>query len=156
MKTFFYKIRNYIKNLIRWSPTLWEIGDHDFYHIYSVLEVQLKNTADYIKKKDAHVSSQRDYEIMMTAVRLIKLVKDDYYENEFHEYCTFSDAFFKNVNDDNSFSEYFEKYWREYEKIKSDHLDDYGNAVLLSMHIQEKAKKLLFKIISENINTWWV
>ena len=74
-----YRIKQFFKqihNLIRWFPIIWKDKDWDDHYIFEILKFKLKNQAEYIGKKDRHMSAKRDAEIMMLCVRLMDKVQD--------------------------------------------------------------------------------
>ena len=155
-----------IKNLIRWFPIIWKDQDWDDHFIWEILKFKLKNQAEYIGYRDRHVSAKRDAEVMMLCVRLIEKVQSEYYMGEYMDYHE-SDY---NWIDSESFPGMYELDIVE----KSEHFDDYFNKYPLIYrcvpdlnasksriafqiaHINhDRARKLLFKILEQNIERWW-
>ena len=158
----FIKFFMNIRNVIRWLPIIWEDKDWDDYFIYKILQFKLKNQAEYIGGRDWHTRAKRDAEKMMTCVRLIDKMTEEYYYMEYYDYCEFdmstpnSVLEFKIVRDD--LDTYFTKYPLTFKKIAAqygDTKDRSSTAILMGMDRQEKARKLLFKILEQNIESWW-
>jgi hypothetical protein len=161
IKQFFRRLRN----LYRWFPIVWKDQDWDHYFIYEVLKFKLKNQAEYIGKKGNHLSAKRDAEIMMTCVRLIDKIQDEYYASEYFEYYK-SHLEFKKLENSELFeisetvtSEalegYFKKYPLIYRLVPDLAAPKSRIAFQMAKINQERAHKLLFKIIQENIQSWW-
>jgi hypothetical protein len=151
-----------IKNLWKWFPVIWKDRNWDDYYIYKVLQFKLKNQAEYIGDRDWHTRAKRDAEKMMTCVRLIDKMTEEYYYMEYYDYCEFdmstpnSVLEFKIVRDD--LDTYYAKYPLTFKKIAAqygDTKDRSSTAILMGIDRQEKARKLLFKILEQNIESWW-
>jgi hypothetical protein len=161
IKQFFRRLRN----LYRWLPIVWKDQDWDHYFIYEVLKFKLKNQAEYIGKRGLHLSAKRDAEIMMTCVRLIEKIQDEYYASEYFEYYK-SHLEFKKLENSELFeitetvtSEVLEGYFKKYPLIYRLVPDLAAPKSRIAFQMakinQERAHKLLFKIIQENIQSWW-
>jgi hypothetical protein len=161
IKQFFRRLRN----LYRWLPIVWKDQDWDHYFIYEVLKFKLKNQAEYIGKRGLHLSAKRDAQIMMTCVRLIEKIQDEYYASEYFEYYK-SHLEFKKLENSELFeisetvtSEalegYFKKYPLIYRLVPDLAAPKSRIAFQMAKINQERAHKLLFKIIQENIQSWW-
>jgi hypothetical protein len=161
IKQFFRRLRN----LYRWLPIVCKDQDWDHYFIYEVLKFKLKNQAEYIGKRGVHLSAKRDAQIMMTCVRLIEKIQDEYYASEYFEYYK-SHLEFKKLENSELFeitetvtSEalegYFKKYPLIYRLVPDLAAPKSRIAFQMAKINQERAHKLLFKIIQENIQSWW-
>jgi hypothetical protein len=166
-----------IKNLIKWFPVIWKDRDCSSYYIFRILEHKLKLQAKGIAKRDIHVNAQRDAEIMMTCVRLMDKIKDDYYESEYMDYYE-TNLWFEDIEDSPGYStmksemisEKFDEYFKKYPLIYKRVLNGEGIfpvnqkigsekkqtiATNIAYINQERANKLLFKILETNIKRWW-
>lgn len=152
-----------IKNLIRWFPTVWNDRDYDDYYIYKMLQTKLKHQSKYIGSRDYHTRAKRDAEKMMTCVRLIDKINEEYYGMEYMDYYDY-DMFieankpldFKVTKDELDI--YYSMYPLTFKKIAveyGDTKDRSSTALLMGMDRQDKARKLLFKILEQNIESWW-
>ena len=172
-----YILRNIqegFKNIRYWLPIIWKDRNYDHSYIYYILEHKLKAQAHRLHTADMHVSARRDAEIIRTCVRLIDKVNDGFYENEYMEYEK-TKHWFEPVEDNPSlsswehrileenFDDYFKKYPLIYKRVlngegwlKIDDLTDKHRIASNIAHINhDRARKLLFKIIEENISKWW-
>jgi hypothetical protein len=162
-----YKIKQFFKriyNLYRWFPIIWKDQDWDDFYIFEILKFKLKNQAEYISYHDRHTTAKRDAEIMMLCVRLIEKVQDEYYGTEYFDY---HDSKFIFINSEShpgryemdvkelseNFDEYFKKYPRIYKQVKAE--NKYRTALNIARANEERAHKLLFKILEQNIRRWW-
>jgi ABC-type antimicrobial peptide transport system permease subunit len=175
---FYY--RNFIigiKNLINWFPVIWKDKDWDSYYIFRILEHKLTLQAKGISKRNIHTVAQRDAEVMRTCVRLMEKVREDYYASEYFDYYK-TKIWFESVDDkpgystweseiiSENFNDYFKKYSLIYKRVlkgegifnineKSE--NERKNFVAMNIaHInQQRANKLLFKMLENNIKRWW-
>ena len=162
-----YKVKQFFKriyNLYRWFPIIWKDQDWDDFYIFEILKFKLKNQAEYISGKDRYVGAKRDAEIMMLCVRLIEKVQDEYYGCEYIDY---QDSEFKFIDSKEypgsyemeieELSEHFDDYFKKYPLIAKqvDEKDKWKKAFRIAHINQERAHKLLFKILEQNIRRWW-
>lgn len=164
-----YKIKQFfkrIRNLYRWFPVIWKDQDWDDYYIFEILKFKLKNQAEYIGYHNRHTLARRDAEIMMLCTRLIDRIQDEYYGTEYFDYhdskLNFVDSkshpgMYEVEIDQVSehFDEYFKKYSRIYNQVKTETEDKYKIAFNIGRINENRAHKLLFKILEQNIKRWW-
>jgi hypothetical protein len=167
-----------VKNLIKWFPTVWKDRGYDQSYIYIMLSKKLEFQAEYIGNRDFHTRAKRDAEVMRTCVKLIEKIKNDDYGIEYIDYHKTKHRFvetnemyegektFEWLCDELSenFEDYFKKYPLQYKKVLSGQINRYRregekDKKLIAMEIaidnQERARKLLFKILEEHIERWW-
>ena len=166
------RLFNKIKNLIRWFPIIWKDQDWDDYYIFEILKFKLKNQAKYIREKDRHVTAKRDAEIMMTCVRLIDKVQDEYYAGEYIDYHESDYNWIESekhpdyfevdiILKSERFDEYFKKYPLVYKQVLSSNKNIFktntkqGIAMNMGRINEKRAHKLLFKILEQNIQSGW-
>jgi hypothetical protein len=163
-----------ITKLIYWFPVIWNDRDWDHIYIYNILEHKLKAQSKYIGSRDIHTRAQRDAETMMTCVRLLEKDRDSYYELEHMDYYKDKNWFepvkgednfeWKSKPISNTFQEYFAKYPLIYKRVlngegpysrEGREDDEKIIAMNISQINQNRAHKLLFKILEKNIQRWW-
>lgn len=153
-----------IKNILRWIPILYKDKDWDDYFIFEILKFKLKNQAEYIGYHDRHVSAKRDAEVMMLCVRLIEKVQDEYYGTEYHDYHESEIIFVDSESHPGMYemetiekSERYDEYFKKYPRIaKQFTTEDKGRKAFNIARInEERAHKLLFKVLEQNIRRWW-
>lgn len=166
-----------IKNIIRWFPIIWRDRDWDDSFIFHILQTKLKHQAEYIRKRDFHTLAKRDSEVMILCVKLIDKIIEEYYNTEYFYYHEtkyefidsdkpgYKEMVFNEISE--NFDEYFKKYPLIYKKIIQKGDDNifpiYDDGVLskkrIAMNIGHinhiRARKLLFKILDEQIERWW-
>jgi hypothetical protein len=169
------------KNLYRWFPIIWNDQDYDDHYIFDILKFKLKNQAKYISDNDRHTRAALDAKRMRICVDLIDKISDEYYSGEYMDYHETKWEFIDvpdrpgystlNMNIvSERFNEYFKKYPLVYKKVlidknnlqifKIDLADDESEidkriAMNIGHYNHKRARKLLFKIMEENIEGWW-
>ena len=157
---------NRIYNLIRWAPIIWRDQDWDHSYIYEILKFKLKNQARYIGGKNRHTTAKRDAEIMMLCTHLIDKVQDGYYGKEYLEYCESEMKFTPSETHPGSYeiefeelSEHYDDYFKKYPLIYRMVPDLKAPKDKIAFQIakinEERAHKLLFTILQQNIRRWW-
>ena len=172
-----------IKNLKKWFKLAWNDADWDHRYIMEVLKFKIQNTADYIEKTQRHLDWNKDVKYMRIAVKLIdKLWPDEFseergYESEFMDYHETEFNFVKCTDEkykgsyrmeskeiSENYDEYFSKNklmhkkaiaYLKVNKGWSEPKSKHTQGIILSKLRHDKAKKLLFHIISEHIESWW-
>jgi hypothetical protein len=157
---------NGVKNLWNWFPVIWKDRDHDQHFIYEVLIHKLEKQAKYIGERDWHTRAKRDAEKMLLCARLARIQQEDLYQFEFTEYLDQNVEFVPTDETEKWFTmestitrdeliEYFHKYKRQHKLIDKTNKDNHRIAIQIARNNQERSRKLLFKIMEENIGKWW-
>ena len=173
-----YSIRNFtqgIKNLIYWLPVIWKDRNWDGFYIYEILQHKIAAQSKHIAKGDIHTRAQQDARRMNVCVSLIKKCQEDFYEMEYMDYCEtefrfedsekegFSELFIDDISE--NLDDYFKKYPLIYKRASKgegpfshEERDGDGKRVI-AMNIasinQSRARKLLFKVMEDNLEKWW-
>ena len=166
-----------VKNIIYWFPIIWKDRNWDGHYIFEILQHKLKAQANYIGRRDFHTRAQLDAKRMRLCVKLIKKVQEEDYTMEYMDYA--KDRVWFTPYDDGTgnslynseevwekYDEYFKKYPLMYKKVlKGEGVftlngrDEADMKRLIAMNIahlnHDRARKLLFKIMEENIEGWW-
>ena len=155
-----------IKNLWNWFPVIWKDRDHDQHYIYEVLIHKLEKQAKYIRERDRHTNAKREAEKMLLCARLARIQQEDTYSYEFLDYLDQDIEFIptdetgkwftveSTITRDN-LTEYFNKYSRQYKLMYKGNKDNKSIAIEIANNNQKCSRKLLFKIMEENIDKWW-
>jgi hypothetical protein len=174
-----------VGNLIKWFPVIWKDRDWDDHYIFEVFKFKLEKQAKYIKEKGFHTNSDLDAKRMMLCVKLMEKVQEEFYVMEYMDYEDKDFFFVPTGDDiedvldgyymetrlkKENLNDFFKKYPLVYKKIVTDkkyHIFKIDNEDLTSYEVKsrialnigrynhERARKLLFKILSENIERWW-
>ena len=168
------------KNIWYWLPIIWKDRHWDHSYIYYILQHKLKAQAHRLHTANLHITAQRDAEIIRTCIRLIDKVNDDFYSMEYMDYeknkMWFEPSDREGFNElksrqlEDNLDEYFKKYPLIHKqclkgkgimgkyRVKNNTFDP-NDRHFIALDIghtnQDRAHKLLWKIISENIDTWW-
>ena len=164
-----------IKNIWYWLPIIWKDRNWDSNFIFEIMMHKLKAQSKYIGSRGFHMRAERDAEIMMTCVRLMKLVQEETYSSEQSDYHK-TKHWFEDVEGkpevsswesrllEENFDDYFKKYPLVYKRVlngegmfkRKGREDDKQVIAMNISHINhDRAKKLLFKLMEENIERWW-
>lgn len=164
-----------IKNLIYWFPIIWKDRNWDSHYIFEIMMHKIKAQSKYIGERDIHTRAKRDAEIMMTCVRLMKLIDDEFYSSEYSDYHK-TKHWFADVPGKEGYSswesrlleENFDDFYKKYPLIYKRVLNGEGpfgregredDKQVIAMNIghinHNRARKLLFKIMEDNIERWW-
>lgn len=164
-----------IKNIIYWFPIIWKDRNWDSHYIFEIMTHKLKAQSKYIGERDIHTRAKRDAEVMMTCVRLMKLVQDEFYSSEYMDYhktknwfepCKDKEGYstWESKELEENFDDYFAKYPLIYKRVINGegvfNLEGRENdKQVIAMNIahinHNRARKLLFKIMEQNIEGWW-
>lgn len=166
-----------IKNLWYWLPVIWKDRNYDEHYIYEVLKHKLKAQAKYIGDKNRYTKAQQDARRMIICTKLIQLCQDETYDIEYMDYVKDRSWFTPCEDDPDHFdwnneiiaedlNDFFKKYPLIYKRVMNGEgpftLDGKNEKEIkrrIAMNIchinQQRAHKLLFKIIEQNINSWW-
>jgi hypothetical protein len=155
-----------IKNLYSWFPIIYNDRDWDYHFIYEVLIHKLEKQATYIHKYGNHVSAERDAEKMFLCARLARIQQEELYMDEYYDTHEMEFEFVPTDETEQwftmeskilseNFTDYLYKYHHQYKLIDKTDLDKQEIAVTIARNNQERSRKLLFKIMEENIERWW-
>lgn len=166
-----------VRSLIYWLPIIWKDRHWDSHYIFEIMIHKIKAQSKYIGDRDIHTRAKRDAEIMMTCVRLMEKVQDEFYSSEYSDYHK-TKHWFEDVPGkegysswesrllEENFDDYFLKYPRVYGKVMKgegvfsldgENDEDIKQKIAMNIgHINhDRARKLLFKLMEQNIERWW-
>jgi hypothetical protein len=166
-----------VKNIAYWFPVIWKDRDWDGHYIFEILQHKLVAQANYIGRRDFHTRAQQDARRMRLCVKLIKKVQEEDYQMEYMDYAK-DRVWFTDVEDRpgsslynseevwEKYDEYFKKYPLVYKRVlKGEGVftlngrNDSDMKRVIAQNIahlnHDRARKLLFKIMEENIEGWW-
>ena len=160
-----------ITNIIRWMPTLYRDRDWDDFYITKMLQKKIEFQREYLVKHNRHLSIPQDNRDMTWVLNLIERKHEDYYSLEKYDYedseFVFTPCIDKpdystietKVNSEN-WDEYLAKYKGAVRRVKKLYSDkDLSDKRDLTHYVgrynQERAEKLLWKIMAERSARWW-
>lgn len=157
-----------IKNLIKWAPTIYKQRDWDGAFIYDILQKKIEFQRKCLVDGNRHTRVELDHRDMTNVLNLIERVRGDYYNMEYMDFAEYEYSFgTKNGGNTNTlnvtvirddFDDFLNKYKSSVRQVikKEGPIDDKETLCLhVSLYNQEKARKLLFKILNERIEAWW-
>ncbi len=174
------EFRSSVNKLIRWFPIIWKDRDWDDHYIWELMKNKLRWQAKYIGDRDIHTRAALDAKRMRLCANLIDKVQDEFYQIEYMDYFE-SKYWFEPVKDkpgyssmesetlSENFDAYFKKYPLVYKKVLTNKElqifgiepregeDDVKQRIAMNIgrYNHERARKLLFRIMEENIEGWW-
>jgi len=166
--------RTRFKNLWHWLPVIWKDRNWDHRYAFTILKHKLEAQGKYIGKNDLHLTSWKNERDMMICVRLIDKVSEEFYSMEYMDYEK-TKHWFEDVPDkpgystwesrqlEENFDDYFAKYPLIYKRVmngegwlKIEGENDKHRIASNIAHINhDRARKLLFKIMEQEIERWW-
>lgn len=176
------EFRSSVNKLIRWFPIIWKDRDWDDNYIWEIMKNKLRWQAKYIGDRDWHTRAAIDAKRMRLCANLIDKVQDEFYSGEYMDYHESKFDFldipdkpdYKQLHTEityEHFDDYFKKYPLVYKKVLANKgLQIFGIearegetevdakqriAMNIGHYNHERARKLLFKIMEENIEGWW-
>lgn len=151
-----------IKNLIKWIPIIWNQFDFDYNYSLDVFKFQLEKQARFLdSKKSRTQSSSYKSKRIKTVIKLMDKVYNEEYAMEYQKIL--KEKYGKDVLDvefvkskSSSISKLYEmvpKYKSRSDSKKIEKEKD--NLFKKGLEKQEKAHKILWKLIEKDIRTWW-
>lgn len=159
-----------IKNLIKWFPIIWKDKDWDHNYIYTILKSKLKFQSECLSNYNRYECTSRNVQVINLCIKLIDRVQEDYYGMEYNDYHKSTMDFIPCTEErhkghfeikteiiSENFDDYFNKYPLIYKKVKIKYPRENrkGIAFHISKINSQRCKKLLFKILENNIEKWW-
>ena len=158
-----------VKNIVRWIPTLYHDRDWDGSYILKILQKKIEFQRKELINANRHMDIDRDNRDMTLALNLLERVREEYYGLECMDYWD-SEIVFDNVPENpelksievnttvERYDEYLSKYpssVRALTKKHGEELDKERLCLMVSNYNHNKANKLLFRVLEENVAHWW-
>ena len=166
-----------VKNIWYWFPIIWKDRNWDGHYIFEILQHKLAAQANYIGRRDLHTRAQLDAKRMKLCISLIKKVQEEDYTMEYMDYAK-DRVWFTPCEDRpgsslynseevwEKYDEYFKKYPLVYKRVlkgegvftlNGRNESDIKRVIAQNIaHLNhDRARKLLFKIMEQNIEGWW-
>lgn len=153
-----------IKNVIGWIPVVWKQFDFDYSYSLEVFKHQLLKQAKFMESDKAYgVNSHIDAQKIRMVVRLMNKVYDEEYSLEYQQ--KLKDKYGEDVidwvhHDCVEFDGYHDIVWKfevdeKFESQRDQIKEDSDKWFKESQDKQERAHKLLWKLIEFYIRGWW-
>jgi hypothetical protein len=150
-------------------PTLYKDKDWDGWYIYNILQKKIEFQRHEIIYANRHTEVDRDNRDMTIALNLLERVKEEYYGMEHLDYSETEFDFIPVEDNPNLkemkktvLSENYDEFLKKYPSSVRKVLKEFGKGLekdtlcyLVARHNQEKARKLLFKLLEQKIERWW-
>jgi hypothetical protein len=146
-----------VKRLIEFTPIVWNSYDWDYQYSIDLFKFQLLRTAKYLEKYGHLENSKYNAQRIRTVCRLMDKVYNEEYQDEAYDKLTklYGKAAFRfetvpTEGDIYSLKMKYESYPNAEEIRKTS--QEY---IKKAQEKQEKAHRLLWKLIEHNIRGWW-
>jgi hypothetical protein len=167
-KDFYYGV----KNLIKWFPIIWKDRNWDHSYVWEILKVKLKYQAEHISSNGFHLNAKYDTQRIETCIRLIDNIQNEFYSYEYGNYHH-SEMHLTPIKDKpgylemhiqeiwEKFDDYFNKYPHAYREVTKTDKYIFDNdtklhiAMNMGKYLHNKARRILFKILEQDIEKWW-
>ena len=167
----------FIKNVYKWRKILWNDRDFDYNYVLDVLIFKLEDLSRGLTRWHNSARWEKDVQDINTLVRLMKKYKEEYYSMEYMDYV--KNTWINVVDKDNPMlidvkletidintQDYLDKHRAALRKMKKlidnnmfhwigNHDTMYNTSMNLSYYLQERAKKLVWKMIEQRLEYWW-
>lgn len=174
--SYHYRVKYGIINLFKYFKVVWNDRSWDQGYMYDLMIRKLEVTIPSYEKYSNHVGSENTVMRMKTVLNLMKKVKDGDYGIEYLDYQDSEINFIptdetekwfemkKTVKKDN-LDEFFKKYKNKHQRILNGKIklvqrpieekDRETIAFEISHYNEDRARKILFKLLDSNISGWW-
>ena len=158
-----YTIKRFFNRVVRlfqYIPVIWHTEDYDYMYALDIFKYQLKRTGQYVEDADRILSSRLVNAKIKTAIDILDKAYSDHYINEPYKIlerqygkCEFD---FREIEGTGNY-EFMDLKWEG--AVDAEHNQEI-NDLLRAMEVQaqqkqERAKKLAWQYIHQNIETWW-
>lgn len=145
-------------NLFKYFSIIWKDRDWDYLFFFLLLRKKLQSMSSYFEKHSIREDGKKEVKKIDFCIRCLdRLIEDNYFDPDDtltkkwgdlkFNYEPYLDkgGLFVEINRENiKTSEALDEYWKEWEKL-----------VHLEYYFRERDIKLLFKVISQNVENWW-
>lgn len=149
-----------LKNLFKWFPIIWRDRDFDYAYLLEIVKFKLQNMISCFNSHIEVTSTSNEVRYMKICISLIEKIESDFYDFEPCDYLL--DTHPSARKNDNTPTDFFKKYPGSYRKAISDPRfknytkSDDGIAIAMGMVRNEKARRILFSILNQKIQHWWI
>jgi len=175
ISSYIRNIRTSIRNLIKWFPIVWRDRDWDHSFTYDAIQFKLEQQAKYLAKRNTFTTTQAYVDHAKTMAKLVERNRNDYYGIEYCDHHE-SEWEFLDIPDkpdykqleihivSEDFDSYFAKYPRVYKQVLAGkiafkyELDTSSKkdvAFAISQYNEQRCKRILFKMLENNLEKLW-
>ena len=162
-----------LRNLIDWLPVIWKDRHWDDYYVFEVLKHKIKLQRKYLVNANRHTRINIDNRDMTIVLNLIERMQQEFYAIEYLDYVDSKITFVPSGNKHNgedtyvmeetihteNFDKFLKKYKTSVRAVMKKNMETTLNKKNLCFYVakynQDKANKLLFKILEERLTWWW-
>ncbi len=150
---------NRLRRLFEFMPRIWNSYDWDHSYATGLFGYQLERIAKYLEKNKPHVGWEHDVSRIRTVLKLIDRVDNDYYStaylDELEARYGKRHLDFLPTEDIGGYT-LVNTYEKGYTEAELDEIEKVERELLQQANTrQQKAKRILWKLIEHNIEGWW-
>lgn len=150
---------NQIKNVFKWIPVIWNQFDFDYRYAIDVFIFKLERIALFLESNKAYsLDASKNARNIRRIIKLLKKVYDESYYNEALQSFEkqYGKTYFNFIKIGGTNNSRLEMKYENTQNLSYDELNKlHSKFINLSVKKQEKAEKLVWKLIGENIKYWW-
>ena len=175
-----HRLKYGIQNLYYYFNVVWNDRSWDHTKIYDLMIRKMEITSRRFDKYNNYISGDIDVQKMKLCIKLLKLVREEFYDLEYIEYIKSDFEFIpsetvgengekfyemKSTVRENNLEKLFQKYPKTYQKILSGKInlhqrdnpdkEDKVIAMEICHYNQKKCNRILFEFLRHNIGRWW-
>lgn len=143
-----------MRMIFRWLPFLCRHYDFDYRYAIEAFSIQLKHIADFLDSDRAYAADAKfNATRIRTVLKLLKKVIDEDYAMEYMDEIEKLYGKRKWVFENNKLEN---KFVNLYNKTELEEIEKHCEQLYQKSKLkQEKARRILIKLIDENIDKWW-
>lgn len=157
VRYFIKRVIRFIRRMVKLTPIVWKSHDFDSEYAVEYFIFKLERIAEYFES-DKAVATNSKYNAgrIRTVIKILKRISDDYYEvyfwNQVEKEYGPKDFEFIPIEG----SESFEINWKyNSDKYTPEEIDEaYREATIKGYELQEKANRVVWKMIERDIWKW--
>lgn len=149
-----------IRNVIKWLPVIWGQFDFDYHYSLEVFKFQLKKQAQFLESKKSYTqSAPYNAQRIRTVLKLMDKVYDEEYALEYQKILQEKygeDILDIKFVDCKSKPTLYEMVYKYESRPDAKKIEAEKSKLFKESHEkQEKAHKILWKLIEKDIRSWW-
>lgn len=160
----YWELKNSIKSLWKWIPVVWYDRDYDHTFILKILKHKLTFVYKLHEKNQRYEGWENNVKYMKICIKLIDIINDEkYIYDEMYPYLKnkYGESHFRFIPTQSENCENCSELLIEHDNINNglftqeEYDEEYDKLSKFYHNKQEKAKKLLYKILLNKLEQWW-
>jgi hypothetical protein len=156
------ELKRSITSVIRWLPVIWKDRDYGSNYLFTILKTKIEFLAKEHESSKFYVGWEKNVKLMRLCIKLINIIEEEEFVNQAHSFID---------------NKYGKSTWKfipipnkpglnelkiEHENIlnglytQQQYDVEFRDMLDIAYKKQDKASKLLFKILHEHGQNWWI